>query len=275
LPETQDPTSLPGVLAEIVRTKRAALGALQDRASELETALADAPPVRDFRAAISDSGEVSLIAECKRRSPGAGPIRPDLDPVELTRSYEMSGAAAFSVLTDEPYFGGSNGDLVQIRRATSIPILRKDFTLDPLHVIEARTIGADAVLLIVRILSDDALRGLLRDTERLGMHALVETHDAYDLDRALAAGAKIIGINNRDLATFTTDLDTTLRLLEQVSGDAVVVSESGIRDAADVSRLGQGGVDAILVGETLLRAKDPGAAAAALSGIARAERAHA
>jgi len=275
LPETQDPVSLPGVLAEIVRTKRAALGVLHDRASELESALEHAPPVRDFRAAISDAGNVSLIAECKRRSPGSGPIRPDLDPVELTRAYEMSGAAALSVLTDEPYFGGSKRDVVQIRSGTAIPILRKDFTLDTLHVVEARAMGADAVLLIVRILSDDSLRSLLKHTEELGMHALVETHDAYDLDRALDAGAKIIGINNRDLATFTTDLDTTLQLLEQISGDAVVVSESGIRDAADVSCLGQGGVDAILVGETLLRATDPGAAAAELSGVARVERGHA
>ena len=275
LPETQDPVSLHGVLADIVRTKREALGALHDRASELESALEQAPPVRDFREAISAAGHVSLIAECKRRSPGAGLIRSDLDPVELTRSYEMSGAAALSVLTDEQYFGGSNRDLVQIRSGTTIPILRKDFTLDTLHVIEARGVGADAVLLIVRILSDDSLRGLLRHTEALGMHALVETHDAHDLDRALEAGAKIIGINNRDLATFTTDLDTTLKLLEEISGDAVVVSESGIRDAADVSRLGQGGVDAILVGETLLRAADPGAAAAALSRVTRVERAHA
>ncbi len=275
MPETQDPSSLPGVLADIVRTKRAELGVLHDRVSELEAALEHAPPVRDFRAAISDPGEVSLIAECKRRSPGAGPIRPDLEPAELTRSYEMSGAAALSVLTDEPYFGGTNRDLVQIRDATAIPILRKDFTLDALHVIEARGVGADAVLLIVRILSDDSLRGLLRHAEALGMHALVETHDAYDLDRALEAGAKIIGINNRDLATFTTDLDTTLRLLERISGDAVVVSESGISGATDVSRLGQSGVDAILVGETLLRAADPGAAAAELSRVARVERVHA
>ena len=275
MPETQDPAALPGILAEIVRTKRAELGALHNRASDLEAALEHAPPVRDFRAAISDPARVSLIAECKRRSPGAGPIRPDLEPAELTRSYEMSGAAALSVLTDEPYFGGSNRDLIQIRGATAIPILRKDFTLDALHVLEARGVGADAVLLIVRILSDDSLRGLLRHVEALGMHALVETHDAYDLDRALEAGAKVIGINNRDLATFTTDLDVTLRLLEQISGDAVVVSESGIRDAADVSRLGQGGVDAVLVGETLLRAKDPGAAAAELCRVARVERVHA
>ena len=275
MPETQDPAALPGILAEIVRTKRAELGALHNRASDLEAALEHAPPVRDFRAAISDPARVSLIAECKRRSPGAGPIRPDREPAELTRSYEMSGAAALSVLTDEPYFGGSNRDLVEIRGATAIPILRKDFTLDALHVLEARGVGADAVLLIVRILSDDSLRGLLRHVEALGMHALVETHDAYDLDRALEAGAKVIGINNRDLATFTTDLDVTLRLLEQISDDAVVVSESGIRDAADVSRLGQGGVDAVLVGETLLRATEPGAAAAELSRVARVERVHA
>ncbi len=275
MPETQDPASLPGVLADIVRAKRAELGALQDRASELEAALEYAPDVRDFRAAISDPGTVSLIAECKRRSPGAGPIRPALEPAQLTRSYETSGAAALSVLTDQQFFGGSNLDLVQIRGATAIPILRKDFTLDALHVLEARGVGADAVLLIVRILSDDSLRGLLRHAEVLGMHALVETHDAYDLDRAMDAGAKIIGINNRDLATFTTDLDMTLRLVEQITCDAVVVSESGIRDAADVARLGQVGVDAILVGETLLKATDPGAAAAELSGVARVERVHA
>jgi len=258
-----------------VSTKRAELRALQDRAPELEAALEQAPEVRDFRAAISVPGTVSLIAECKRRSPGAGPIRPALEPAELTRSYENSGAAALSVLTDQEYFGGSNLDLVEIRGATAIPVLRKDFTLDSLHVIEARGVGADAVLLIVRILSDDALRGLLRQAEALGMHALVETHDAYDLERAMAAGAKIIGINNRDLATFTTDLEMTLRLVEQIAGDAVVVSESGIRDAADVARLGQVGVDAVLVGETLLRAADPGAAAAELSRVARVERVHA
>jgi len=275
LPETQDPASLPGVLADIVSTKRAELRALQDRAPELEAALEQAPEVRDFRAAISVPGTVSLIAECKRQSPGAGPIRPALEPAELTRSYENSGAAALSVLTDQEYFGGSNLDLVEIRGATAIPVLRKDFTLDSLHVIEARGVGADAVLLIVRILSDDALRGLLRHAEALGMHALVETHDAYDLERAMAAGAKIIGINNRDLATFTTDLEMTLRLVEQITGDAVVVSESGIRDAADVARLGQVGVDAVLVGETLLRAADPGAAAAELSRVARVERVHA
>ena len=260
---------------DIVSTKRAELRALQDRAPELEAALEQAPEVRDFRAAISVPGTVSLIAECKRRSPGAGPIRPALEPAELTRSYENSGAAALSVLTDQEYFGGSNLDLVEIRGATAIPVLRKDFTLDSLHVIEARGVGADAVLLIVRILSDDALRGLLRHAEALGMHALVETHDAYDLERAMAAGAKIIGINNRDLATFTTDLEMTLRLVEQITGDAVVVSESGIRDAADVARLGQVGVDAVLVGETLLRAADPGAAAAELSRVARVERVHA
>ena len=274
MPETQDPNSLPGVLADVVRSKRQELAALYGRASEIEAALDHAPSVRDFRAAITRAGHVSLIAECKRRSPGAGPIRPDLEPVRLTRSYESSGAAALSVLTDAHYFGGSNRDLTRVRAATAIPILRKDFTLDPVHVLEARSIGADAVLLIVRILTDDELRALLENVGALGMHALVETHDAYDLERALQAGARVIGINNRDLATFTTDLDTTLRLLEQISGDAVVVSESGIRDAEDVARLGQAGVDAVLVGETLLRARDPGAAARELSRVPRVERVH-
>mgnify|MGYP001163276973 CR=1 FL=1 len=275
MPETQDSAALPGVLAEIVRTKHEELAVLRERTSELEALLDRAPPVRDFRAALTRPGQVALIAECKRRSPGAGPIRPGLEPGDLTRCYESAGAAALSVLTDERYFGGSNGDLMEARKATEIPILRKDFTLDSLQVQEARALGADAVLLIVRILSDEALGVLLAEAETLGMQALVEVHDAHDLDRALRAGAGIVGINNRDLATFTSDLGTTLTLLEQISSDAVVVSESGIRDVQDVVRLGRGGVDAILVGETLLRAPDPGAAAAELSRVPRVERSYA
>jgi indole-3-glycerol phosphate synthase len=215
---------------------------------------------------------VALIAECKRRSPGAGEIRPGLDPADLTRSYEDNGAAALSVLTDGPYFGGGNADLAVVRDATDLPILRKDFTLDELQVVEARAAGADAVLLIVRILDDDTLRRLLEQARELGMDALVETHDAVEIRRALEAGAEIVGINNRDLATFTTELDTTLRLLDQVGDDVVVVSESGIRTPDDVARLGEAGVDAVLVGETLLRAEDPGAEAGRLSGIRRRAR---
>jgi indole-3-glycerol phosphate synthase len=176
------------------------------------------------------------------------------------------------VLTDSRFFGGSNEDLTAIRAERGIPILRKDFTLDPLHVVEARACGADAVLLIVRILGDALLEELLNVTRSLGMEALVEAHDATEIERAVAAGARVVGINNRDLATFTTDLETTVRLLERVPPDVLVVSESGIRTRDDVARLGRAGVDAILVGETLLRDPDPAAAAQELSGVGKAVR---
>lgn len=272
MPETQERNSLPGILAEIVRTKRSELIELRERAGALEKALDDADPPRGFRAALMDESIVGLIAECKRRSPGAGPIRPDLDPAELTRGYQRAGAAALSVLTDHTYFGGSLSDLETVRSATSIPLLRKDFTLDELHVIEARGSGADAVLLIVRILDDTTLAALHDQARSLGMDVLVEVHDEAELERAVAVGAEVIGINNRDLATFTTDLETTVRLLAQLPDDVVVVSESGIRTRADVERLGAAGVDAILVGESLLAAPDPEEAAASLAGVARERR---
>jgi len=232
-----------------------------------------APPTRDLEGALRSSAYVSVIAECKRRSPGAGEIRPGLDPVALTRSYEAAGAKALSVLTDAHYFGGSLADLAAARAATTLPVLRKDFTIDPLHVLEARAAGADAVLLIVRILSDEALRELHALAGQLGMSALVEAHDAGEVRRALDAGARILGINNRDLAAFTTDLDTTLRLLEAVPPNVEVVSESGIRTPDDVARLAGAGVDAILVGETLLCAPDPAAAVAGLAQAPRGRRA--
>ena len=275
MPEVQGGGSLPGILAAILRTKLEEIELLEGRARETEDAAGRGPPVRDFGRALSNVGSVSLIAECKRRSPGAGPIRPDLDPVILTRGYEAPGAAALSVLTDASYFGGSAADLRAVRRVTGIPILRKDFTLHPLQVVEARAIGADAVLLIVRILSDADLATLLSEAEGLGMCALVEVHDARELARALEAGAGLIGINNRDLSTFRTDLGTTLRLLEEVPAGTLVVSESGIRDASDVARLGAAGVDAVLVGECLLRAADPGTAAADMARVPRNERFHA
>jgi indole-3-glycerol phosphate synthase len=268
----QGAPALPGILESIVSVKREELAALRHRSRELEREARQAPAPRGFLAALRAEGSVALIAECKRRSPGAGDIRPGLDPTELTRGYERSGASALSVLTDARFFGGSNEDLAAIRAERSIPILRKDFTLDPLHVIEARACGADAVLLIVRILGDALLRELLELTRSLGMEALVEAHDASEIERALAAGAGVVGINNRDLATFTTDLGTTVRLLEEVPDNVLVVSESGIRTRDDVTILGRAGVDAILVGETLLRDSDPAAAAERLSGVAKTAR---
>lgn len=267
MPETQDHAPLPGILASIVATKRDELAILRLQASRLEAEAEQAEPTRDFRTALAGAGTVSLIAECKRRSPGAGAIRPDLDPATLTSGYERAGASALSVLTDETYFGGAIQDLHDARGVTSIPLLRKDFTLDTLHVVEARAGGADAILLIVRILDDGALAGLHGTATALGLHVLVEVHDARELERALAVGARIVGINNRDLATFTTDLGTTTDLVSQLPNDVVVVSESGIRSRADVEALGEAGVDAILVGESLLRADDPFEAAARLAGV--------
>jgi indole-3-glycerol phosphate synthase len=272
LPEAQGSGVLPGVLAAIVRTKREELTALRRRGAALEKGAQGAPPPRDFRGAVAGGRDVAVIAECKRRSPGAGEIRPQLDAASLARSYEASGASALSVLTDSTYFGGTTDDLEAARAATSVPLLRKDFTLDPLHVVEARAVGADAVLLIVRLLDDASLRSLREEAEALGLAALVEAHDAAEVRRALDSGARIVGINNRDLATFTTRLETTLELLGEVPEDVVVVSESGIRERGDVQRLGAAGVHAVLVGEALLRSPDPGAAAAALAGVARRGR---
>ncbi len=271
--DPQGAETLPGVLASIVRTKREEIRALEARRQTLESALGQAPLPRGFGAALSGGDRVALIAECKRRSPGAGDIRPGLDPVSLTRGYEEAGAMALSVLTDETYFGGRLEDLRVIRERTSLPILRKDFTLHPLQIVEARVAGADAVLLIVRILTDADLAALHQEARSLGLDVLVEVHDEAELERALKLGAGLVGINNRDLSTFTTDLDTTLRLLEGVPDDVVLVSESGIRTPEDVARLGDAGVDAILVGEALLRQEDPTAAARGLAHVSRVQRA--
>ena len=245
---------------------------LRHRAQDLEAAATAAPAARDFRGALAFPERVALIAECKRRSPGAGPIRPGLDPVELTRGYARAGAAALSVLTDSDYFGGSGADLEAVRADTALPVLRKDFTLDPLHVIEARALGADAVLLIVRILADAALSALHAEATGLGMSVLVEVHDRSELERAVEMGADLIGINNRDLSTFRTDIATTLELIDGVPEGVVIVSESGIRGPEDIVRLGEAGVDAVLIGESLLKAPDPEQAAASMATTVRTER---
>ena len=260
------------ILDRIVETKIREVEELRPREADLRARAADAPPPRDFRRALAEGPSVSLIAEVKRRSPGAGPIRPDLDPADLARAYEGAGASALSVLTDREYFAGSLDDLGRIREAVGVPLLRKDFTLDPLQVVEARAGSADAILLIVRILEDGPLRELRLVAEELGMAALVEAHDEAEVERALTSGARILGVNNRDLTTFETRLETTLDLLEEVPDEVVLVSESGIRTGDDVARLGGHGVDAVLVGEALLRASDPGAAAAAMTGRTKARR---
>jgi indole-3-glycerol phosphate synthase len=209
-------------------------------------------------------GQVRILAEIKRASPSAGVLRAEFDPVAIARIYEKHGAAAISVLTDETFFQGSLEHLRAVRAAVSLPVLRKDFLLDRYQVLEARCAGADAILLIAEILDDTTLRQMLSEAERLGMQALVELYDAENLPRVVASGAKLIGINNRDLRTFGTRLEHTLDLAPRLPPDCCLVSESGIRTYDDVRRLQAAGVRAVLVGETLMRAPDIGAQLLAL-----------
>jgi indole-3-glycerol phosphate synthase len=250
------------ILDEILERTRADLPARKLRRSiaSLERAIRDLPPVRSLRAALAVPGRVSAIAEFKRRSPSAGWIRERAEVTEVAPEYVRAGAAALSVLTDEPFFGGSLADLVAARKVTAVPILRKDFIVDEYQIAEARAAGADAVLLIVAALDDRALAELFAACVRWGVEVLVETHDAAEAARAVALGAPLIGVNHRDLRTFTMDLDLAVRLRPVIPADRVLVAESGIRTAADVRRLGQAGIEAVLVGETLMRAPDPGAA---------------
>jgi len=272
LPETQASHGPSGILDRIVRTKRQEVEALVRSKEILQAAVERGPPPRDLSAALRLGDKVALMAEVKRRSPGAGPIRPDLDPAQMARDYQRAGAAAVSVLTDATYFGGSLSDLQEVRGAVDLPVFRKDFILHELQLLEARRAGADGVLLIARILSDPELRILLEAATALGLSPLVEVHDAGELERAVGAGATLLGINNRNLQTFETSLEVTLGLLPRVPGEVTVVSESGIRSPADVDLLGAAGVHGILVGESLLRAPDPEKAASELVGRPRVGR---
>ena len=262
----------PHILERIVETKRREIALLARRAGELEAEARSRPRPRDFRRALARPGEVGLIAEVKRRSPGAGAIRPDLDPAVLGAAYQAGGACALSVLTDREYFHGSLEDLKRARAAVDLPVLRKDFLLSDVQLYEARAAGADAVLLIASILDDGQLRRLRTLAEALGMAALVEVHDAREMARALASGATLVGVNNRDLRDFTTRLGTTYEVMGAVGDGIVLVSESGIRTRSDVESLGMRGVDAILVGTTLLRAPGPGDKARELAGVTRRAR---
>lgn len=257
------------VLDGIVRSKRAEVGRLGPWASALRKQAEEAEPARDFAGALRGGDVVSVVAEVKRKSPSAGWIRRDLNAAGQASVYEHGGASAISVLTDEEHFGGSREDLEAARSAVAVPVLRKDFVIDPVQVHEARSMGADAVLLIVRILEGEQLGELVTAAGELGMAALVEAHDPAELNRALAAGATVIGINNRDLTTFETDLGVAESLAPRVPGGVVLVGESGIHDPGDVDRLGAAGVDAVLVGESLVRSADPVEAVARLTGRPR------
>jgi indole-3-glycerol phosphate synthase len=226
---------------------------------ELERALPDHGLDRPFTEALSRPG-TSVIAEYKRRSPSAGEIRSGVSVDEIVGAYERGGAAALSVLTEEDHFGGSLDDLRAARAVTDLPILRKDFTIDPYQVYEAKVYGADAILLVVGALSDSALGSLYGIARQLELDAIVEVHDEEELERALEVDADVIGINNRDLTDFSVDLGVTFELLVDVPAGKTVVSESGIHTRADVEELERVGVDAVLVGEALMRAPDPEAA---------------
>lgn len=221
--------------------------------------LAGAPAPRDFAAALASAPGIGLIAEVKRCSPSAGVMREEFDPPAIARVYERHGAACLSVLTDEHFFGGHLDHLRAVRREVSIPVLRKDFILDPYQILEARTAGADCVLLIAECLDDASLAWLYHSAAELGMHALIEIYDAENLDRVLALRPRLLGINNRNLRTFETRLEHTLELADRVPRETLLVSESGIRTRSDVAGLERAGVRAILVGETLMRADDVGA----------------
>ncbi|HEY3379511.1 MAG TPA: indole-3-glycerol phosphate synthase TrpC [Armatimonadota bacterium] len=237
-------------LDRILADTAAALAARTD----LPTAPPSAPPTRGFARALAAPG-MSLIAEVKKASPSRGVIRADFHPADIARAYQAAGASAISVLTDEKYFQGKLAYLDEVRVASTLPLLRKDFIIHPAQIFEA--VGrADAVLLIVAALSPDELAALLALATSCGLDTLVEVHDRAELDTALAAGAPVIGINNRDLRTFVIDLQTTFRLLPYIPADRIIVSESGVQSAAQVTELAQAGVHAILVGESLMVSDD-------------------
>ena len=215
-----------------------------------------APPVRDFAAALSRDG-FNVIAELKKASPSLGVIREEYAPAVLAASLEQAGAVALSVLTEEDFFSGSLADLKEARRVVQIPILRKDFVVDPWQVWETRAAGADSFLLIAAVLGDSAMRGLLDLGRSLGMEPLVEVHSREELDRVVAAEARIIGVNNRDLHNFKVRLETSLELVEQIPDDCIAVSESGLRTHEDLVRLRRAGFDAFLIGEHLMKSADP------------------
>jgi indole-3-glycerol phosphate synthase len=251
------------ILAEILDAKRGEVAAAKARvapAALAGRAEAAAEPTRGFRRTLAAAPAPAVVAELKRRSPSRGEIRPDFDPVACAREYAAGGAAALSVLTDERYFGGRLEYLAAVRAAVRLPLLRKDFVIDAYQVDEARVAGADAVLLIVAALDAPALAALSARARALGLDALVEVHDERELDAALAAGADLVGVNNRDLRTFVTDLAVTERLAPRLPPSVLLVAESGIAGPADVSRLARAGARAFLVGESLMREPDPGKA---------------
>jgi len=261
------------VLDDILATKRDEVTLLHrpDVREQLVHVALEAPPTRNFTGALRlDSGTLGVVAEIKRRSPSKGALAPELDPASHAAAYKAGGASALSVLTDGPFFGGTVEDLRGARDATGLPTLRKDFVIDEVQVYETRAIGADAVLLIVAAVRDQALLRDLHDlASALALAALVEVHSRDELDRALDTGARIVGVNARDLGTFDEDLSAGERIIADIPSDVVAVAESAIRTVADAARMAAAGFDAILVGEALVRAVDPTALVRDLAAIDR------
>ncbi len=254
------------LLAEIVAAKRAEVAERRARVSEAELerqAQLAAATRRPFASPLVRGGR-AIIAEMKQASPSGGLLQPDYRPAEIARAYEAAGARALSVLTDGPFFRGSINHLQEARQATGLPVLRKDFLVDPYQVVESAAAGADAVLLIVAVLDAGALHELLHGATELGLDALVEVHTEEEADRAATLGAKLIGVNNRNLSTLAVDVETSLRLRPRLPADAISVSESGLRSREDLNRLEAAGYRAFLIGERLLTAPEPGAALRAL-----------
>src|SRR5690349_19639261 len=258
-----------GFLTDLVTELRLDLAAHPPDREALTAAAETMPPARDVAGALFSAAAVdgvALIAEVKRASPSAGSIAADADPVAQARAYASAGAAVVSVLTEPIHFGGSLDDLRDVRRAVDVPVLRKDFLIDAVQVLAARAAGADTVLFIAASVDDGTLRALVAASRELGMEPLVESHTDEDLDRVLSSDARIVGVNARDLESLEVDVEAALARIRRVPGDRVAVAESGIRTREDVSRAVDAGASAILVGETLMRAGDPAAAARALLG---------
>lgn len=248
------------ILDEIVDNKLKELTQQKEEVplAVLESRIASLPPTRDFKKAISSSAKINIIAEIKKSSPSAGLIREDFDPAKLATAYENNGASAISVLMDKKFFSGSPENLTRVREAFSLPILAKEFILDEYQIYEARTLGADAILLIARILNRENLRKYLNLASRLDLACLVEIHQEEEWEKIEGLPIDIVGINNRNLANFKVDLELSFNLVKKIPSDKIVVSESGINNREDIDRLREAGVTAFLIGETLLKSRDVG-----------------
>jgi indole-3-glycerol phosphate synthase len=270
--ESPPKRKMPPILDQIVAATRATLPALKTRTKELELAARNATAGPPFTASLAGGSTVALIAEVKRRSPSAGTISADLDPAAHAARYATHGAAAISVLTEGPHFGGSLGDLEEVRRRVSVPVLRKDFILDELQLLEARAAGASAALLIVRILTPSRLAELLTFARGVQLDVLVETHSEGEIDVALAAGADVIGVNSRDLDTFALDPERAWELLAALPPGRLAVAESAMHTVADVAKAAAAGADAVLIGTALSAAADPDALVRSFSSVPRRGR---